>query len=205
MMISRVFAICRRALVTGALCLLLAGGVIAACCGIIQYTGNIHAVEDGQLYRSAQLDRSQFEQVIKDHGIKSILNLRGDNAGESWYEDEISVAAALDVAHFDYGISARSPVTASQIREILRIVRDAPKPLLIHCRAGADRTGLVAALYVAKIENRTADEAAGQLSLVYGHFPYLMNKTRAMDESFWAYVAADRGAEAKGAGIPVAR
>jgi protein tyrosine/serine phosphatase len=128
----------------------------------------------------------------------------GDNAGESWYEDEISVAAAFDVAHFDYGISARSPVTASQIREILRIVRNAPKPLLIHCRAGADRSGLVAAPYVATIENRTADEAAGQLSLVYGHFPYLMNKTRAMGESFWAYVAADRGAEAEEEGVRVA-
>ena len=47
---------------------------------------------------------------------------------------------------------------------------------------------LVAALYLAQIENRPVDEAAGQLSLIYGHFPYLTSKTGAMDRSFRDYV-----------------
>ena len=50
---------------------------------------------------------------------------------------------------------------------------------------------LVAALYLAQIENRPVDEAAGQLSLIYGHFPYLTSKTGAMDRSFRDYVAAN--------------
>jgi protein tyrosine/serine phosphatase len=79
-------------------------------------------------------------------------------------------------------------VTAPQIARILDIVRRAPKPLLIHCMSGADRAGLVAALYDYAIAGESADKADGQLSLAYGHFPYLTSRTGAMDASFWAFV-----------------
>ncbi len=48
-------------------------------------------------------------------------------------------------------------------------MRDAPKPLLIHCLAGADRTGLASALYVAGVEGRGELAAEWQLSIAYGH------------------------------------
>lgn len=188
---SRLWITCRRTVKASALAVTLIAASIASYCGLIRYMGNINVVEEGQLYRSAQLDKTQFEQVIKTHGIRSILNLRGDNASEPWYKDEIIVSQALDVRHFDYGIGASKFVTAKQIDEILKLVRNAPKPLLIHCQGGADRSGLVAALYVAEIEGKPPEEAANQLSLLYGHFPYLMSKTGAMDDSFWAYVKKD--------------
>jgi protein tyrosine phosphatase (PTP) superfamily phosphohydrolase (DUF442 family) len=175
---------CDRTAKVGALGVLLVAGSIAFYWGMIRYMGNVHVVEEGRLYRSAQLDKEQFEQVIEKYHIKSILNLRGDNPGETWYDDELAVSKASNVKHFDYGIGAGEVVTAKQINDILRIVRAAPKPLLIHCNGGADRSGLVAALYLAEIEKRPVDEAAGQLSLIYGHFPYFTSKTGAMDESF---------------------
>jgi protein tyrosine/serine phosphatase len=178
--------------VAGGLALSL--GLGAACfggyLGLLQYTGNIHAVEAGHFYRSAQLDRDEFEHVIKSYGIKSILNLRGKDPGRPWYDEEMAISKALAVTHYDYGISARQFVTARQIDEILQIVRSAPKPILVHCRSGADRTGLVAALYLAKIDGVKLDRVDAQLSLIYGHFPYLTSKTIAMDESFWSYVRA---------------
>jgi undecaprenyl-diphosphatase len=71
---------------------------------------------------------------------------------------------------------------------LLHIVETAPKPVLIHCNAGADRTGLVAALY--QVEHGVAPaQAAKELSLHYGHFPYLWSKTDAMDRSFAVFVA----------------
>jgi protein tyrosine phosphatase (PTP) superfamily phosphohydrolase (DUF442 family) len=185
---SRLWAASRRTAKVGGLTVLLTAASIASYCGIIRYMGNIHVVERGQLYRSAQLDKDEFEQVIKKYQIKSILNLRGDSPGEDWYDDEIAVSKTLDVKHFDYGIWASGIVTPKQINDILKVVRSAPKPLLIHCNGGADRSGLVAALYLAEIEKRPIDEAVGQLSIIYGHFPYLTSKTGAMDESFWAYV-----------------
>jgi protein tyrosine/serine phosphatase len=80
-------------------------------------------------------------------------------------------------------------VTRQQIGEVLGIVRDAPKPLLVHCKAGADRAGLVSALYRFTGEGMSADQADRELSLVYGHFPYLASRSKAMDDSFWAFVS----------------
>jgi len=48
-------------------------------------------------------------------------------------------------------------------------MRDAPKPLLIHCKAGADRTGLASALYLGALEHQTRETAGWQLSILYGH------------------------------------
>jgi len=150
-------------------------------------TGNVHTVVDGVLYRSAQLSKSQFEIVIHQHGIKSILNLRGGHLTDARYADEIDVSKQLGVTHFDYPISSRRRVTPEQIADILSIVRSAPKPLLVHCRSGADRSGLVSALFLLDAERADPAEADRQLSLIYGHFPYLLSKTVAMDQSFWEF------------------
>jgi protein tyrosine/serine phosphatase len=79
-----------------------------------------------------------------------------------------------------------------QIKDILKILRDAP--LLVHCDGGADRAGLVSALFLVEIEKKPADKAARQLSVIYGHFPYLLSKAGAMDQSFWAFVEANASA-----------
>ena len=156
--------------------------------GILQYEGNLHAVNAGILYRSAQLSKAETRWAVREYGIKSVLNLRGANAGSPWYDDEIAASGELDLAHFDYPLSAKRFVTGREIAEILDIVRKAPKPLLIHCKSGADRSGLVAALYRFAETGASAAEADRELSLVYGHFPYLTSRSGAMDDSFWAFV-----------------
>lgn len=168
-----------------ALTVAVAGGVYV----YVESDGNFHVVDPGTLYRSRQLSGPELAQAIGAYGIRSILNLRGPNPRSEWYDDEMAVAAAKHVTHYDYGISARRPVTPAQLEAILRIIRDAPKPLLVHCMGGADRTGLVSAVYLFSHGART-DVAERALSLRYGHFPYLGSKTRAMDDSFNAYVAA---------------
>jgi protein tyrosine/serine phosphatase len=149
-------------------------------------------VIDGALYRSGQLNQTQLADVIRRHGIRSILNLRGSHPADSWYTGEIAVSKELGVAHFDYPISARRRVTVEQIADLLSIIRAAPKPLLVHCGSGADRSGFVAALYLLDVEHADPIEADGQLSLFYGHFPYLLSKTGAMDESFWDFARFPR-------------
>ena len=66
-------------------------------------------------------------------------------------------------------MSAQSELAQPEVERLLQVMRDAPKPLLIHCQGGADRTGLAAALYVAGIEGRDEEAAEAQLSLTYGH------------------------------------
>ena len=168
----------------------LAAGALGAYCGAIIYTGNVHAVTEGVFYRSAQLGKANLEAVARQHGIKSVLNLRGAHPGEAWYDDEIDASRTLGLAHYDYALSAKRFVSGPQITQLLDIVRNAPKPLLVHCKSGADRAGLVSALYRYAIAGVSAAEADRQLSLAYGHFPYLTSRSGAMDDSFWAYVDA---------------
>jgi protein tyrosine/serine phosphatase len=182
-----------RTLKAGTVALGLVAGSIGAYWGALQYEGNFHAVEEGAFYRSAQLTKGELQQAVRDHGIKAVLNLRGAHPGEAWYDDEVAVSNALGVKHYDYGLSAHRRVTEKQIDDLLAIVRDAPKPLLVHCKSGADRAGLVSALYQFAVEGKSRDEADAQLTLLYGHFPYLTSRTRAMDDSFWAFVNEPRG------------
>jgi protein tyrosine phosphatase (PTP) superfamily phosphohydrolase (DUF442 family) len=130
---------CGRSVKFGVLGLLLIVASIASYAGIVRYLGNVHIVDEGKLYRSARLERDQLEQVVRRFGIKSILNVRGEASGESWFENEITLPKSLHLTYFDYGLSAGDPVTIDQIDEIVKILRDAPKPILVHCEGGADR------------------------------------------------------------------
>lgn len=178
----------RRTLQAVAVAVALPTVSFAGYCGALIYSGNFHAVADGVLYRSAQLSKEQFAASIRQYRIKSILNLRGAHPHEAWYDDEVAAAQENGAAHYDIALSSKRFVGDEQMEQILALLRDAPKPLLIHCKSGADRSGLVAALYRYSIEHADAAEADRQLSLAYGHFPYLTSKTGAMDDSFWAFV-----------------
>lgn len=179
----------RRALVavgaTFAAVILIAGSTYLA----IQHDGNLHAVEPGVFYRSAQLSADGFHQVIQDRHIKTVLNLRGPNAGRDWYDSEIQAVHADGVVHLDYALSAVHELTPTQVSTVLEMVRTAQKPILVHCNAGADRTGLVSALYQLS-RGKDVAVADEQLSLRYGHFPYLGSRSVAMDKTFSAYTAS---------------
>ena len=177
-----------RSLTAGLAAIALTGAALGGYWGVLQYEGNWHAVSAGILYRSAQPSSAELEAAVRQYGIKSVLNLRGANAGSAWYDDELAQSYALGLVHYDYGLSAKRFVTRQQIADILAILRQAPKPLLIHCKSGADRAGLVAALYRYAVMGASAEAADRELSLVYGHFPYLTSRSGAMDDSFWSYV-----------------
>ncbi len=60
-------------------------------------------------------------------------------------------------------------------------------PAVMHCKSGADRAGLAAALYLILHEGRPVAEAARQLSARYGHFRFA--KTGILDAFFDRYLA----------------
>jgi protein tyrosine/serine phosphatase len=156
--------------------------------GYLQTSGNFHSIVAGEAYRSGQLTYDEFVHYIRQYNIKSIINLRGTNKGSSWYEDELAATRQMHVKLVDYGISANKDVPDADIETLMKIIRDAPKPILIHCKGGADRSGLMAALYLYSL-GRTADESSRQLSVSYGHISF-WNTTQAMDRTFWRYVDA---------------
>ncbi|WP_339950633.1 tyrosine-protein phosphatase, partial [uncultured Albimonas sp.] len=69
------------------------------------------------------------------------------------------------------------------------LIRDTPTPVLFHCKSGADRAGLMAALWMVLREGRSAAEASGQLSLRYGHLS--RGPTGVLDRFFAEATAAE--------------
>ena len=148
------------------------GGLLAVVLGYVvlaAVTGNFHPVVAGEVYRSAQPSGPTLARYQKDHGIRTVINLRGENASSAWYQDEIATSGRLGIRHIDFRMSARRGLTKKQAWRLIEIMQRAPKPLLIHCESGADRTGLASALYVAAVERLGERAAEAQLSLRYGH------------------------------------
>ncbi len=149
---------------------------------------NFHTVIKNKVYRSKQLDKDELVYYIKKYKIKSILNLRGYQPDSDWYKEEVNAIKNLNVKHYNYGISALHYYNVAKINEIIGILTNAPKPILIHCQSGADRTSLVSAVYLYAVAHKSYEEASEQLSIRYGHFPYFGNDTIAMDKSFSNYI-----------------
>jgi protein tyrosine/serine phosphatase len=147
------------------------------------HSGNFHAVVKGEVYRSAQPTGADITRYAERVGIKSIINLRGGNAGDAWYNEELATAKALGIQHIDFRMKASRELTDEQVATLVQLMRDAPKPLLIHCNAGADRSGFASALYLAAIAKKSKSEAWSELSLYYGHLPFYINETYAMDRT----------------------
>ncbi|MBL0849363.1 MAG: hypothetical protein EU981_04750 [Candidatus Liberibacter ctenarytainae] len=150
------------------------------CFIVTSCTPNFYVVSPNTVYRSAQPNSIFIQYLSKNHGIKSIINLRGEN-NASWYREEEQTARALGIKLINFPISVEKGLNEEQIKKLITLLKTADKPLLIHCKAGADRTGLASALYLYFIAHGQKEQASGQLSILYGHLPF---KARSMDLAF---------------------
>lgn len=161
--------------------------------GYLQIAGNFHTVIKDQLYRSAQPTPAQLSAYVRTHGIKTIINLRGEKSNAAWYAAEIKTAGELGVEHIDFAMSASKVLTLDRADQLVAIMEAAPKPILIHCQAGSDRTGLVSAIYSHRIAGMPEGRSERQLSFYYGHvgLPHV-SSAYAMDIS-WENLEDHRG------------
>ena len=176
---------------------LIVVGPAAGYAGYLRITGNIHAVEPGVVYRSGQLDAGQLQRLVDTKGIRTILNLRGAYPDRPWYQAEAEAARRLGVKHLSIHISADKEPRLETMAAIERALATAPKPLLIHCMGGADRSGLASAIYEFAVAGKPAALADDQLSFAYGHFPWLWSRTGAMDRAFQRFVTSNQLAAAE--------
>ncbi len=69
------------------------------------FQGNLGVVDAGRVIRSAQ-PTSQLPEWIRDHRLRSILNLRGGGPDDWWYDAEIKAAEAGGVTFYDFPLNA---------------------------------------------------------------------------------------------------
>ena len=148
--------------------------------------GNFNAVVPGEFYRSAQLTPPQLSEYVGAHKIRTVINLRGKNKGQPWYDAEVKESDHLRVVHVDFGMSARHELTQGRAIALIALMEKAAKPVLIHCKDGADRAGLASALYLAVVKKADPKAAEAQLSFRYGHISLPFIPEYAMERSFEA-------------------
>jgi len=131
---------------------------------------NEDVVEPGELYRSAQLSIPQLRDDIARNGIRTVLNLRGENRASAWYEKELAACRDLGVEHIDVHLSGKHLPPPLEVDKLLDALQTAPRPILVHCLNGSDRTGLAACVFLIDQEHVPWKQAEDALSWRFGHF-----------------------------------
>ncbi len=128
---------------------------------------NIHTVIPQVVYRSAQLNGGDLTYVLKKYHIQSVINLRGSGPGQYWYDNELNEENSFKINIYNISLKAKSIVTVGQLKQLVETIEQAPKPVLIHCKDGADRTGLAAAIALILYQHPDINAIKNQYSLKY--------------------------------------
>lgn len=150
-------------------CLLGLSLAVAWEIGQVTFGRNFHVVIPGRVYRCAQPTAAGLEQAIRKNGIRTVINLRGCGVPLPWYLDETRATHRLDVNQEDVSFSASRLPADTEIRRLVQVLDRTEYPILLHCRQGADRTGLASALVLLLQTDDGLDQARHQLGWRFGH------------------------------------
>jgi protein tyrosine/serine phosphatase len=144
---------------------------------------NLYRVS-GSLYRSAQPTREGVADldegarlVAGDTPVRTIVSLRTNHT-------DASLAADLQTVQLEH-VSVQSwHLQDDDVVRFLRIATDpARQPVLVHCRRGADRTGVMLAIYRVVVEGWTKADAIDEMTRGgYGFRPVWQNLVRYVEE-----------------------
>ncbi|MBS1105102.1 MAG: hypothetical protein H6Q91_604 [Deltaproteobacteria bacterium] len=114
------------------------------------FDSNLHPVVAGQIYRSAQPSEGDIDRWVPELGLRSIVNLRGAKGKDDrrWLAEERAAASRNGTLHVSLRMSSDDIPPAQTLRELVHILDTVPRPLLLHCAAGAERSGLASAVAV---------------------------------------------------------
>ncbi len=128
----------------------------------LETSKRFHVVTAGRFYRCGQLDADGLKEVIRLHGIKTVINLQHEapdpSLPKNFYQSKIRIleSEVCRDAGADFKLltfepfprelpEGQRPVVVDNYLKML----DDPEiyPVLIHCAAGLHRTGELTAIY----------------------------------------------------------
>ena len=144
---------------------------------------NLHQI-DADMWRSNQPTPARLKQA-KALGIKTIINLRGPRNDGGW-RLEAEACSLLGLNLVDFTARSRAAPDKQMLHDTKELFESIEGPALLHCKSGADRAGIMSALYLLMHKGRPAAEALEQLSLKYLHVRQA--KTGLLDTFIEAYL-----------------
>jgi protein tyrosine/serine phosphatase len=141
-----------------------------------------------EAWRSAQPAPHNI-RALRRRGLRTIVNLRGERlCGSYWLEQAICERKGIKLINFQ--LRSRAAPTAAEIKAARDLLERIEYPVLLHCKSGADRVGLMSALYRLFREGAPPAEAKRELSLRYGHIRQA--DTGILDRFFEKYLEDNR-------------
>ena len=145
---------------------------------------NRHRLSE-EAWRAAQPLPHQVRDLAR-RGIKTVVNLRGKTDTSTYaYEEAACRAAGLTL--IDFRVRSRAAPTRAEVLAARDLFSRLEYPMVMHCKSGADRVGLMSALYLHTRQGVPMAEARRQLSLRYGHIRQA--DTGVLDDFLDAYLA----------------
>jgi protein tyrosine phosphatase (PTP) superfamily phosphohydrolase (DUF442 family) len=119
---------------------------------------------DARLFRGGQPDRQGLE-ALRALGVRTVVNLRSEHDERLLVEQAGLKYVYIPVDPSPFGLTTRFPESA--MREAFKAIDDpVGGPVFVHCRRGADRTGVVIAAYRILRQRWTAEAAYGEARTV---------------------------------------
>lgn len=140
------------------------------------------------VWRSAQPSPAQIASLARK-GIRTIINLRGERDCGS-YRLQVEACRRHRIRLVNFPLKSRMVPPAEVVRDARKLFEEIEYPVLLHCKSGADRAGLMSALIMHLKEGKPLDVAQKQLSLKYGHFR--QSDTGILDYFFERYLRDSR-------------
>ena len=144
----------------------LAGAFGGWYCAQRYWFSNFHTVVEGQLYRSGHPREGALADWIGRYGIKTVVDL-SDGADTSYYAWERAAVERAGAVSVNCKIRPGELPSAGDLRRLIEIVETSPRPLLVHCEAGAQRTGLASAIGAMALGGWDYAAARKQMSVKY--------------------------------------
>ncbi len=126
---------------------------------IFEHLPNYQVVNEG-LQRGGQPTERGF-QILKDEGVKTILNLREESDNLAAEE---ALIKRLGLNYHSLVVSPFGFPSAELIHKAISIITDESKqPVFVHCLHGQDRTGMLIGIYRMVVEEWNLQDAYSEM------------------------------------------
>lgn len=133
------------------------------------------------------MSSGKLTATLREHGVRTVLNLRGANPDQEWYRAERAATLGAGATQVDVSLSSCIWMSRVQLRTIVKALDEMEYPVLIHCAWGSERTGLVAAITELLREGSTLEDARAQFTI--RHLYVAAGDGRIMSEAIDQYEA----------------
>lgn len=140
---------------------------------------NFCVVTPGLLWRAESPTRSDAQWLVA-HGVGTVISLQLD-VRRSFESAHLAPGTVHSITYFRVRNFAATQVLTHRhlddhVAEVLAIIQEAPKPVLISCRAGVDRTGVIAAAYRVLVDGKSRGQAIKEMDGFHSPWNPLNNR-----------------------------